>query len=151
MTYDSTEDTLEHIAQVQTLVAAVEMDLRTRRSQHDRSKLEDPEKEIFDRMTPKLRAMTYGSDEYRAALEEMGPALDHHYSVNRHHPEHHEDGIHGMNLMDIIEMLCDWKAATMRHDDGDLARSIKINADRFGYGNEIETLLFTTARDMGWL
>lgn len=48
-------------------------------------------------------------------------------------------------------MLADWKAATLRHDDGDLKRSIDINAERFGYGEEIHTLLLTTARDLGWL
>ena len=305
---------------------------------HDKSKLEAPEKEIFDAVTPKLRTLTYGSPEYHASLEEMGPALDHHYSVNAHHPEwgergmewrevvgyeghyevsslgdvrsvtrtvsrsgsrgdlevkgriltatvtpkgyrriqlardgekanwmvhrlvalafvsnpdgkpevNHKDGDKGnnragnlewvtpgenqqhaydtglkessvkyvvhcqeldvtafgtqgmeralralgredvtaagiwgamdrggkhcgltfegtllaewrrsrldaMTIIDLIEMLADWKAATLRHEDGDLKRSIDINADRFGYGEAIHTLLLTTARDLGWL
>ena len=151
MTYDSTDDTLKHISEVRILLAQVIVELQNRITTHDKSKLEAPEKEIFDRVTPKLRTLTYGSPEYHASLEEMGPALDHHYSVNSHHPEHHEDGIHGMNLVDLIEMLADWKAATLRHDDGDLKRSIDINAERFGYGEEIHTLLLTTARDLGWL
>lgn len=151
MTYDSTDDTLKHISEVRILLAQVIVELQNRITTHDKSKLEAPEKEIFDRVTPKLRTLTYGSPEYHASLEEMGPALDHHYSVNSHHPEHHEDGIHGMSLVDLIEMLADWKAATLRHDDGDLKRSIDINAERFGYGEEIHTLLLTTARDLGWL
>lgn len=151
MTYDSTDDTLKHIGKVRILLAQVIVELQNRLTAHDKSKLEAPEKEIFDRVTPKLRTLTYGSPEYHASLEEMGPALDHHYSVNSHHPEHHEDGIHGMSLVDLIEMLADWKAATLRHDDGDLKRSIDINAERFGYGEEIHTLLLTTARDLGWL
>lgn len=151
MTYDSTDDTLKHISEVRILLAQVIVELQNRITTHDKSKLEAPEKEIFDRVTPKLRTLTYGSPEYHASLEEMGPALDHHYSVNSHHPEHHEDGIHGMNLVDLIEMLADWKAATLRHDDGDLKRSIDINAERFGYGEEIHTLLLTTACDLGWL
>ena len=151
MTYDSTDDTLKHISEVRILLAQVIVELQNRITTHDKSKLEAPEKEIFDRVTPKLRTLTYGSPEYHASLEEMGPALDHHYSVNSHHPEHHEDGIHGMSLVDLIEMLADWKAATLRHDDGDLKRSIDINAERFGYGEEIHTLLLTTACDLGWL
>ena len=117
MTYDSTDDTLKHISEVRILLAQVIVELQNRITTHDKSKLEAPEKEIFDRVTPKLRTLTYGSPEYHASLEEMGPALDHHYSVNSHHPEHHEDGIHGMSLVDLIEMLADWKAATLRHDD----------------------------------
>ena len=54
-------------------------------------------------------------------------------------------------LLDVIEMLCDWKAATMRHADGDLGKSIRINAERYGFGPEIEALLRNTAHRMGWL
>jgi hypothetical protein len=58
----------------------------------------------------------------------MGDGLKHHYSHNRHHPEFFgEDGVDGMTLVDLIEMLADWKAATERHDDGDLAKSLEIH------------------------
>lgn len=56
-----------------------------------------------------------------------------------------------MTIVQIIEMLCDWKAATLRHTNGDLAKSIKQNAERFGYGAEIEGLLLRTADSFGWL
>lgn len=60
-------------------------------------------------------------------------------------------GIRGMCLLDVIEMLCDWKAATMRHADGDLAKSIEINQKRFGYSDELKAILANTAARMGWL
>jgi hypothetical protein len=54
--------------------------------------------------------------------------LKHHYAYNRHHQEFFgEDGVDGMTLVDLIEMLPDWKAATERHDDGDLAKSLEIH------------------------
>ena len=56
-----------------------------------------------------------------------------------------------MNLLDVIEMLADWKAATLRHADGDLARSIDINAERFGMSDEFANLLRKTAVDLGWM
>jgi hypothetical protein len=31
----------------------------------------------------------------------------------------------------LIEMLADWKAATERHHDGDLAKSLEIHRERF--------------------
>ena len=46
------------------------------------------------------------------------PAIDHHYANNRHHPEHWPNGINDMTLMDLIEMLADWKAATARNKNG---------------------------------
>lgn len=142
--FDSRPDTHEHIAHVRGLLNEVIRDLLHRAHVHDQSKLEDPERSVFDVVTPRLRTLTYGSAEYRASLREMRPALAHHYGANAHHPEHHERGIHGMSLVDLLEMLCDWLAAAARHDDGDIRRSIEVNRERFGYGDEIADLLLNT-------
>lgn len=149
--YDSRPDTVAHIetvrANLDTCIAAIRM----RQSEHDLSKLKDPEKCVFDEFTPKLKGSTYGSDEYKGFLASMKVALDHHYANNSHHPEHYPDGIRGMCLLDIIEMLADWKAATMRHADGDLSKSIEINQKRFGYSDELKAILKNTATRLGWL
>ena len=201
MSYDSRPDTHEHIGQVRGLLLGVAAGLTERAHRHDRSKLESPEREVFDEFTPKLRDSTYGSDEYKSFLGGMGEGLRHHYEVNDHHPEHfpaapahetsirvgtayhpsgdeytvaaadcdqcdwtergdeggvrdaaasherehHEPGgIHAMNLIQLTEMLCDWIAATRRHADGDIHRSIDQNAERFGYGDELCRLLHDT-------
>jgi hypothetical protein len=144
MSYDSRPDTHEHIAQVRGLVLGVAADLTERAHRHDRSKLESPEVEVFDRVTPELAELTYGSEEYKASLASMGVALQHHYAVNDHHPEHFDGGIAEMDLIQLTEMLCDWIAATRRHADGDIRRSIDQNAERFGYGEEIRRLLHNT-------
>jgi hypothetical protein len=149
MAYDSRPDTYAHIATVRGYVNRAVVNLLHRGDDHDLSKLESPEREVFDEYTPKLKDSTYGSDEYKGFLVGMGEGLQHHYGVNRHHPEHHADGIQGMTLLDLVEMLCDWKAATLRHADGDLARSIEQNAERFGYGDEIRGLLERTAVELG--
>ena len=75
----------------------------------------------------------------------MKPALDHHYANNRHHPEHFENGISDMNLIDLIEMICDWKSATARHSDGDIKRSIIINTNRFKLSDQLAKILSNTA------
>lgn len=149
--YDSRPDTYAHIATVREYLLAVVYLLMWRAHDHDLSKLESPEREVFDEYTPKLATSTYGSPGYKAHLRGMGEGLSHHYRVNDHHPEHFDNGIEEMNLLQVIEMLADWKAATLRHADGDLARSIEQNAERFCYGPEIKRLLVNTARDMGWL
>lgn len=149
--YDSRPDTYEHIGQVRRRLLVVVNDLLSRADVHDASKLVEPELAIFDEFTPKLRDSPFGTPGYDANLKAMGAGLAHHYAANRHHPEHFPDGIHGMSLLDLIEMLADWAAAVQRHPDGDLAFSIEMNQERFGYGAEIKALLLNTARDMGWL
>ena len=149
--YDSAPDTLAHIDQVQSLMEDVVGQLRYSSAIHDASKLQAPEKAIFDIYTPKLAATTYGSDEYKSYLAGMGEGLQHHYAANDHHPEHHPHGIADMDLIQVIEMLADWKAATLRHHDGSLARSIDQNAERFGYGIELHNLLWNTAQRLGWI
>ena len=144
--YDSRPDTHEHIAQVRGLLLGVAQDLIARAHRHDRSKLQEPELSVFDEVTPRLQGSTYGSDEYKGFLADMGEGLRHHYAHNDHHPEHFrgEDSFDAMNLIQIMEMLCDWIAATRRHDDGDIRRSIEQNAERFGYGDEVKRLFLNT-------
>lgn len=149
MKYDSKHDTDLHILEVQSRLAICIGNMQARALKHDRSKLESPEKEIFDEMTPLLKGSTYGSDEYKAMLERMKPALDHHYASNSHHPEHYPNGIRGMSLLGLIEMICDWKAATMRHADGDILRSVEINQKRFGYSDELKEIFLNTIRELG--
>src|SRR5690554_3471786 len=102
MKYDSTKDTLLHIKRVNELLSLAAIELLARGQEHDNSKLESPEKELFDEYTPKLKDSTYGSDEYKANLKGLEPALKHHYMNNSHHPEHYENGINGMDLFDLI-------------------------------------------------
>lgn len=52
--------------------------------------------------------------------------------------------VRGMSLFDLIEMICDWKAATMRHADGDIRKSLEINQKRFGYSDELKAILLNT-------
>lgn len=138
-------ETNKHIKLVRSYLLLASKILNARGRKHDLSKLEDYEQNIFVEYTPKLKNCTYGSDEYKKYLSEMKPALDHHYANNHHHPEYFERGIRDMNLFDIIEMFFDWMAATKRHSDGDINRSIKINKDRFGYDNTLADIFTNTA------
>jgi hypothetical protein len=122
--YDSTADTLKHALRVGELMSQLITELIGRSLRHDRSKTEDPELAVFNEFTPKLRDSTYGSEEYKGYLASMKVGLDHHYASNRHHPEHFEDGVGGMTLVDLIEMLADWRAATERHADGSLDKRL---------------------------
>jgi hypothetical protein len=58
-----------------------------------------------------------------------------------------ENGIQGMNLVDLVEMICDWKAATLRHENGDIFKSIEMNQNRFGYSDELKQIFINTVND----
>lgn len=148
MSYDSTQDTLAHISSVTDKIVTFSEEMMVRAEKHDSSKLESPEKELFDEMTPILKTLTYGSDEYKASLAKLKPALDHHYAANSHHPEHYpEGGIDHMDLFDVVEMFCDWMAATERVKDGDIHKSIEINRVRFGMSNQLAKIFINTLKN----
>ena len=146
---DSKSATLEHIAVVKRIGIKFVVALQNRLIVHDKSKLRAPEKRIFDIYTSKLKGSTYMSDEYKEFLKEMKPGLDHHYANNDHHPQYFDDGVKGMSLIAVMEMLIDWCAAVQRHNDGDILTSIEKNQERFGYGDEVKQILLNTVKEMG--
>jgi len=148
MSYDSKDATVLHQHRVGHLLCDAADELIKRSEIHDASKLESPEKELFDEFTPKLAGCTYGSDEYKEFLKGLKVALDHHYANNSHHPEHYENGINGFDLFDLIEMFFDWKAASERHNDGNILKSIEINTERFNLSEQIVSILKNTAERM---
>lgn len=84
-------------------------------------------------------------------LEELSPVLKKHYSINRHHPQyyHESNGFVRMSFLDKLEMLCDWKAATLRHEDGDLTKSILENEKRFNYNQFHRKGMIRDAEEIG--
>ena len=145
---EAIHETLKHIRRVQELLQSVVENLMFRARHHDESKLSEPEASVFDRCTKQLAGLTYGSDEYKQCLADMGPALQHHYQMNRHHPEHWQAGVKDMSLLDLIEMLVDWKAASERHNNGSIARSLDVNQERFQYSHEVDCILRRTVLEL---
>lgn len=150
MSYDSTADTLKHIRRVQQLLGEFATELIRRGTVHDNSKLEPDEKEAFDRETPKLKTLTYGSEEYKASLAALGPALAHHYANNTHHPEHYIGlGVAGMDLFDLVEMTLDWKAASERQAGA--AINLDTSFTRFNVDPQLASIIRNTAARLGWI
>lgn len=151
--YDSAPDTLAHIELVRKYLIEACFELTRRAQLHDKSKLEPPEKEYFDRATPKLAALVYGSKEYSNGIKALKPALEHHYANNRHHAQYFGDkGMKGMNLFDILEMLMDWKASGEGMVGGNIYRSIEINRTRknINLSDDVAEILINTAEYLGW-
>lgn len=141
----SRQATEDHRFYVRAFLLKIAAAFRNRGAHHDSSKLEQPELDLFAEWGPKLGQMEYGSDDYKAALEEMGVALKHHYEHNSHHPEHFENGVDGMTLIDLVEMVCDWKASTLRVKDGDFLGSLETNRKRFNLSPQLVRIIANTA------
>ena len=139
-------ETQKHIEKVRKYIRFLTDKLTTRGVAHDATKLQSPEVELFTEFTPKLAQLEYNSEEYKECLRQLKPALDHHYATYRHHPEHFENGINDMNLIDLCEMIADWKAASERHNTGNLIKSIEINAQRFHIDAQLKQILLNTAK-----
>lgn len=134
-----------------TLKVAVGLDfiadeLRERAVVHDASKYVEPERSVFESVIPRVKTLPYPSPEYDACLKELAPALKHHYAANRHHPEHFDDGISGMTLVDLTEMFVDWKAASEQTPGGCIFKSIEHNRKRFNIDSQLAQILINTAR-----
>lgn len=143
---DSKLDTIKHIESVRKWIKVVTDKLTQRGIDHDASKLDSPEAECFAEVNEKLAKLTFGSDEYKESLNELQPALKHHYAKNRHHPEHFENGINDMTLIDLVEWLCDCKASTERQHDGNLLISLEKAAERFNIDDQLKQILLNTAK-----
>jgi hypothetical protein len=134
------ESVEDHRNKVQSRIDKFITLLKVRGIKHDISKFTPVEANLFEKMTPLLSKSTYGSAEYKEFLAQLKPALNHHYAHNRHHPEHFENGIWGMNILDLVEMFFDWVAAAERHENGDILRSIDINAERFNMSGDLVSI-----------
>ena len=132
-------------------MAAILANLSERSNVHDLSKLEEPELSGYESLRVNLADVEYGSEAYYLALGAARDTIAHHYASNSHHPEHWPSGIAGMSLFDIIEMLADWKAAGERTKDGNMARSLKVNFERFAIGEQLQSILTNTAKELGWI
>lgn len=136
-----------HIELVRHFLGGAQRALQRRGVVHDATKFDPAERDVFAPHTAGRDAVPFGSPAYTAHLERVRPALLHHYRHNDHHPEHHADGVGGMDLVMLLEMVCDWMAASMKTPDGDLRdahAAVDANQGRFGYSDEFADMLHRT-------
>ena len=147
--YDSINEYLKHKAHIKEVMEDIMIPLiMSRAENHDKSKTEEPEKSCYDKYIPMLAQTKYGTTEYYEVKQKMlDEGLRHHFSVNRHHPEFHNNDISNMNLIDLVEMFCDHYAASLESSTGYEAGE-KMNSDRYGYNGIMYKILMNTYRDI---
>ena len=142
-------DTIDHIQKVQLYLQQIIDDLQSRLLVHDRSKLLPPELDGYAGLSDAVRGLKYGTDEYKAAFEPFKIIIKHHYEANDHHPEHFQSGVAGMDMLQIIEMVADWKAASTRSSDA-LTPSLDASFKRFGIDDQLGLIIRNTVTVLGW-
>jgi|SRR5579859_112605 len=140
-------DIIDHKQRVANYLRIIANDLFKRAAEHDNSKFSPEEFEAYEKAFPGLQKYAYGTPEFKAELRKIKPAIEHHYAHNRHHPEHYKNGINDMNLSDMMEMGCDWLAASSRSKTG-LEKGLLMNKERFGIGDQMFGIIQRTIIDL---
>lgn len=152
MSVQKTKDLINsHRWRVFQYMNRIAQEVMRRGNEHDQSKLESPELEIYAHNVDEFEKYPFGSEGYNKAKAALKEATDHHFKHNRHHPEHFEDGIEGMNLVDLLEVVCDWKSATLNHPEqpGDMQKSLQVAVERYKISPQLAKILYNTMRDYG--
>lgn len=144
-------DTILHISEVREGIEHFAGELRKRGHLHDATKLQEPEFSAFVSTRPKFKKVNYGTPEYQECVDEIKPAIDHHYANNRHHTAFHKEGINGMNLIDILEMLADWRAAERRSPDKKLIDTLEYAFNKYEIEDQLQKIIKNTLHDFGWI
>lgn len=143
--------TRKHMQRVAYLLGDAAIELIRRGQRHDLSKLEAVELEPLQRMQDLIEAegqAPYGSDEYKRRTALLGDMTAHHYAHNSHHPEHYDNGIDGMDLFDVLEMVLDWKAASERGEESVV--NVSASVKRFNISPQLESIIRNTLDRAGW-
>ena len=136
----------DHTFGVRSRVTRICTALMTRAITHDNSKYSENELDDHISMAEEMDGIKYGTDAYYAIKRKYETLSAEHFANNRHHPEHHPNGLNDMNLVDVIEMLCDWLTGS-ENTGTPVERSLEINEKRYNVSPQLMKLLRNTIRD----
>jgi len=141
---------IAHRAHVAARLGQIIARLRERAELHDLTKIQPEEFDVFVETHEEFAKARFGTPEYAAVEEKGRKAVQHHYKHNPHHVKHHENGWEDMNLIDLLEMLADWKAASRRNPGKWWGERFSKALDRGHFPEPVRKLLRNTVLDLGW-
>ena len=68
----------------------------------------------------------------------------HHYKNNSHHPDHYVQGVYGMTIVDLVEMMCDVVSYIEELHVCQTSKIIKEQKERFDIDEGIAQILINT-------
>jgi len=134
---------ISHIDRVKSWISRFATILYSRGIHHDESKLQEPEYSLWKKMDEEPR-YPYGTQQYKDKLERHKKVFKLHYRKNRHHPEHWNGWYSEMDLVDMIEMMCDWLGYKENISLSEAQKLIETQCKRYGFSNEMRGLLYNT-------
>ena len=132
-----------HIMTVQSRMRAIARRILNRADSHDLSKFAPDELGGMIEIDAIAEESGLNSPQYMEAIK--GPAIGLHRSRHSHHPEFHSDGIKDMSLLDLIEMVCDWKAANQVRGHPEGRQSVNMMIRRLELKDEYRFVVLLVA------
>jgi len=143
----SIELVLQHKESIAKYMAKFAAELSYRSAIHDVSKFKKEELEVYAEFIDEMNKHPFNSPEEKELREKYQTASIVHKKLNRHHPEHFENGMEGMNLIDLIEMLCDWRSASERSAGDSIRKGLPIMKDKYNISPQLLKILENTLKD----
>ena len=84
-------------------------------------------------------------------MDSIRPAIENHYKNNRHHTGFHKNGVNDMNLMDLCEMVADWKAAERRSPDKKLSDTLYHAFVKYEINDQLGKIIINTLKSLNWI
>lgn len=140
-------ETYKHTKRVRHFLDTFIIDIIKRGQKHDESKFEDPELSMFSEHTFIYKNIEFGTDDYKKLMDEVKVAINHHHSKNRHHPEYWPNGVDDMTLVDLIEMIADWRAAVEKNKNGNINKSLEINCAKYNISPQLKKIFENTIKE----
>lgn len=135
---------VDHREDVQSLLNSLAHQLIERGRIHDKSKFSDPELEGFSKNIDMVKDIKYGTEEHINNKRKLQSVIDTHHKNNQHHPEHWNRGIEDMSILDILEMMVDWKCASKKYKHGNFKDSLEVNSKLYGISDQLKSVMENT-------
>jgi len=135
---------LEHKKKVKDRMLFLAKEIIKRAEEHDDSKLKQPEINWLIEMDKEPK-VEYGTPEYFEKIKRWDKFFKHHYKNNKHHPAHYnEQGVYGMTIVDLVEMMCDVISYIKELHVYQASKIIKEQKERFDIDEGIAQILINT-------
>lgn len=121
---------LKHKSYVMFFLFKIMWALFKRGLKHDLSKFSREEFEYVYILSTKGVGVKFGSKEYYDLVDCVLPAKEAHARRNQHHAEYYGNCIDKMSVLDKIEMMADWLAAS-RRSGSKIMNSLEINTAKY--------------------
>ena len=134
-------------ALVQDKLSTVARELISRGRHHDNSTLGSPELEIYHRHFNEYRMYKFGDPRRDEVMNHMAEAIGHHFQYNDHHPEHFDNGINDMNLIQLMQFtaaIMSWS----EQEQVDIFELLPIIRDKCGMSDQVYQLIQNTITEI---